>query len=70
MRVEGDVWLVGVGGNEGAYPGRKPEDLMEFAQQVRTHCSTVLMVFHDSLCRMGDVAVGNAQPAQLVGTWP
>jgi hypothetical protein len=34
MRTEQDVWLVGVGGNEGAYPGRSPEELMDFANKV------------------------------------
>lgn len=34
MRIEGDVWLAGVGGNEGVHPGHKPGDLMAFAQQV------------------------------------
>jgi hypothetical protein len=34
MRTEQDVWLVGVGGNEGQYPGKSPEELMDFANQV------------------------------------
>lgn len=34
MRTEGNVWLAGVGGNEGVHPGHKQGDLMAFAEQV------------------------------------
>jgi hypothetical protein len=44
MRVEDGLWMAGVAGNEGTYPGRSEQDVMRFAQEVRAAAATSLPV--------------------------
>jgi len=37
LRLENDTWMAGVGGSNNIHPGRKDEELLEFAEQVCDH---------------------------------